>query len=202
MNDQISVAVIGAGPAGLMAAEVLAESGLRVAVYDSMPSAGRKFLMAGKGGLNLTHSEPLPNFLARYGAGRAQIEPLLRAFSPDELRKWALGLGVDTFIGTSGRVFPMEMKAAPLLRAWLHRLRAAGVKFHMRHRWLGWNKDGAPRFAVSDGESVIRADATVLALGGASWPRLGSDAAWVPILEGRGVPIAPLKPANCGFDAG
>jgi uncharacterized flavoprotein (TIGR03862 family) len=202
MKNQNSVAVIGAGPAGLMAAEVLADAGIQVDVYDSMPSPGRKFLMAGKGGLNLTHSEPLANFATRYGAQRARIEPLLKAFGPDDLRKWALGLGIDTFIGTSGRVFPKEMKAAPLLRTWLHRLRASGVKFHMRHRWLGWGTDGAPRFALPEGESVIHAAATVLALGGGSWARLGSDAAWVPLLEGRGVRIVPLKPANSGFDVG
>ena len=194
------VAVIGAGPAGLMAAEVLAAAGVEVDVYDAMPSAGRKFLLAGKGGLNLTHSEPFDAFASRYGARRAQVEPLLREFDAQALRDWARGLGVETFVGTSGRVFPAEMKAAPLLRAWLHRLRAAGVRFHMRHRFVGWAPDGALRFDAPGGEQIARADAVVLALGGASWPRLGSDGAWVPLLAERGVDVAPLAPANCGFD--
>ena len=193
-------AVIGAGPAGLMAAEVLAQAGVAVHVFDAMPSAGRKFLLAGKGGLNLTHSEPFAPFAARFGARSAQIAPLLERFGAEHLRAWAQGLGVDTFVGTSGRVFPADMKAAPLLRAWLHRLRGLGVQFHMRHRWLGWAPDGALRFAVPQGERQVAARATVLALGGASWPRLGSDAAWVPLLAGKGVDIAPLQPANCGFD--
>jgi uncharacterized flavoprotein (TIGR03862 family) len=194
------VAVIGAGPAGLMAAEVLAASGVQVDVYDAMPSAGRKFLLAGKGGLNLTHAEPFEPFASRYGERRQQVEPWLREFGADELRAWATGLGVDTFVGTSGRVFPAEMKAAPLLRAWLHRLRAGGVRFHMRHRWTGWGDGGSLRFTAPEGEVAVRADATVLALGGASWPRLGSDGAWVPLLEQRGAAVAPLQPANCGFD--
>ncbi|MDP3760032.1 MAG: TIGR03862 family flavoprotein [Ramlibacter sp.] len=195
-----SVTVIGAGPAGLMAAEVLSAAGLEVDVYDAMPSAGRKFLLAGKGGLNLTHSEPFDAFASRYGDRRAQIEPLLRGFDAQALRDWAQGLGVETFVGTSGRVFPAEMKAAPLLRAWLHRLRAAGVRFHMRHRFVGWTPDGALRFDAPGGEEIARADAVVLALGGASWPRLGSDGAWVPLLQARGIDVAPLAPANCGFD--
>ena len=194
------VAVIGAGPAGLMAAEVLAAAGVQVDAYDAMPSAGRKFLLAGKGGLNLTHSEPFEMFASRYGARRPQVEPLLRRFDAQALREWAKGLGVDTFVGTSGRVFPAEMKAAPLLRAWLHRLRAAGVRFHMRHRFLGWAVGGALRFATPAGESEAAAEAVVLALGGASWPRLGSDGAWVALLQERGVAVAPLLPANCGFD--
>ena len=194
------VAVIGAGPAGLMAAEVLAAAGVQVDVYDAMPSAGRKFLLAGKGGLNLTHSEPFEMFASRYGARRPQVEPLLRRFDAQALREWAKGLGVDTFVGTSGRVFPAEMKAAPLLRAWLHRLRAAGVRFHMRHRFLGWAVGGALRFATPAGESEAAAEVVVLALGGASWPRLGSDGAWVALLQERGVAVAPLLPANCGFD--
>jgi uncharacterized flavoprotein (TIGR03862 family) len=194
------VAVIGAGPAGLMAAEVLSSAGVAVDVYDAMPSAGRKFLLAGKGGLNLTHSEPFDLFASRYGARRPQVEPLLREFDAQALREWALGLGVDTFVGTSGRVFPAEMKAAPLLRAWLHRLRAAGVRFHMRHRFLGWAASGELRFATPAGETASAADAVVLALGGASWPRLGSDGAWVALLRERGVEVAPLLPANCGFD--
>lgn len=194
------VAVIGGGPAGLMAAEVLAQAGIAVQVFDAMPSVGRKFLLAGKGGLNLTHSEPFEPFAARFGARRAQMAPLLSHFGAEQLRAWAHGLGVDTFVGTSGRVFPVDMKAAPLLRAWLHRLRGMGVQLHMRHRWLGWASDGALRFATPRGERPVAARATVLALGGASWPRLGSDAAWVPLLAEQGVEIAPLRPANCGFD--
>lgn len=195
------VAVIGGGPAGLMAAEALAAGGARVALYDAMPSVGRKFLLAGRGGLNITHSEPLDAFLDRYGARREAIGPLLADFGPEALRAWVHGLGVETFIGTSGRVFPAEMKAAPLLRAWLHRLRAAGVTFHVRHRWLGWDASGAPRFATPAGECGVHAEATVLALGGGSWAKFGSDGAWVPLLAGRGVAVAPLRPANCGFDA-
>lgn len=197
-----SVAIIGGGPAGLMAAEVVAAGGVRVDLYDAMPSVGRKFLLAGKGGLNLTHAEPLDAFLSRYGTRRGRIAPLLKAFGPDALREWARGLGIETFIGSSGRVFPAGMKAAPLLRAWLHRLRASGAHFHVRHRWLGWNHDGSLRFSTPRGEVSGRADAVVLALGGASWPRLGSDGAWVPLLTGRGVAVAPLRPANCGFDTG
>src|SRR5438552_12791415 len=196
------VAVVGGGPAGLMAAEVLAEAGMQVDVFDAMPSVGRKFLLAGKGGLNLTHSEPFDSFVARYGARRAQIEPLLRVFEPDALRAWALDLGIETFVGSSGRVFPTDLKAAPLLRAWLRRLRQAGVRFQMRHRWSGWDQQGALSFATRDGNRSVRADAVVLALGGGSWPKLGSDALWVPLLAGRGLHIAPLQPANCGFDVG
>jgi uncharacterized flavoprotein (TIGR03862 family) len=198
------VAVIGGGPAGLMAAEVLAQAGVSVDVYDTMPSVGRKFLLAGKGGLNLTHSEPIEPFLDRYGAHRARIEPLLRDFGPDALRAWAGALGITTFVGSSGRVFPAEMKAAPLLRAWLHRLRDAGVRFHMRHRWLGWGeaRDARQtlRFATPSGEREPAFDAVVLALGGASWPQLGSDGGWVPLLQTRGVALAPLQASNCGFD--
>jgi uncharacterized flavoprotein (TIGR03862 family) len=196
----MTVAVIGAGPAGLMAAEVLSRGGQQVHVFDAMPSAGRKFLLAGKGGLNLTHSEPFDLFASRYGDRRAQVEPLLRDFDAQALRAWAKELGIETFVGTSGRVFPAEMKAAPLLRAWLHRLRAAGVQFHMRHRFFGWTADGALRLATPQGDQSVAADAVVLALGGASWPRLGSDGAWVPLLEQRGVAVALLQPANCGFD--
>lgn len=194
------VAVIGGGPAGLMAAEVLAEGGARVDLFDAMPSVGRKFLLAGKGGLNLTHSEPFEAFVGRYGARRASIEPMLHRFGPAELRAWAQALGVGTFVGSSGRVFPTDMKAAPLLRAWLARLRAAGVGFHMRHRWLGWDASGALRFDTPRGELPHAADAVVLALGGGSWARLGSDGAWVPLLEQRGVDVAALQPSNCGFD--
>ncbi|MDR7271606.1 putative flavoprotein (TIGR03862 family) [Pelomonas saccharophila] len=196
------IAVIGGGPAGLMAAEVLAAAGQAVTVFDAKPSVGRKFLLAGKGGLNLTHSEPFEPFVGRFGARAAQIAPLLRGFDADALRTWAAELGVQTFVGTSGRVFPTDLKAAPLLRAWLHRLRAAGVKFAMRHRWTGWTTDGALRFETPDGERLVTPAATLLALGGASWPQLGSDGAWAPWLADRGVDIAPLQPANCGFDVG
>ncbi|MDP9928830.1 TIGR03862 family flavoprotein [Variovorax paradoxus] len=197
-----TVAVIGGGPAGLMAAEVLSASGAQVHVYDAMPSVGRKFLLAGRGGLNLTHSEPFDVFMRRFGERRAQLEPMLTQFAPQQVREWAAGLGIETFVGTSGRVFPTDMKAAPLLRAWLHRLRAAGVQFHMRHRWLGDVPFNAAslRFATPTGNATVKADAVVLALGGASWARLGSDGAWAPWLQERGVDIAPLLPANCGFD--
>ncbi|WP_427184592.1 TIGR03862 family flavoprotein [Bordetella bronchialis] len=194
------IAVIGGGPAGLAAAEVLAAAGLGVDLFDAMPSLGRKFLMAGRGGLNLTHNEPLDTFLARYGSRQADIAPLVRAFDPRALRDWAAGLGVETFVGSSGRVFPREMKAAPLLRAWVHRLRESGVVTHARHRWLGWDDTGRLRFATPVGEQHHTAPAAILALGGGSWARLGSDAAWVPVLQDRGVSIAPLKPSNCGFD--
>jgi len=201
MADRLAV-VIGAGPAGLMAAERLAASGHRVEVFDAMPSAGRKFLLAGKGGLNLTHSEPFERFVTRYGVAAGWMAPRLQAFGADALRAWAAELGVSTFVGTSGRVFPAEMKAAPLLRAWLHRLRVAGVVFQMRHRWTGWTDDGALAFDGPAGPVTRRAGATILALGGASWPRLGSDGAWWPWLAARGVELAPLAPANCGFDVG
>ncbi len=200
MNTNRTVAVIGGGPAGLMAAEVLSQAGVSVELYDTMPSLGRKFLMAGKGGLNLTHSEPIETFLSRYGARQPEIEPLLASFGPETLRSWAQGLGIDTFVGSSGRVFPTDKKAAPLLRAWLHRLRGAGVHIHVRHRWLGWTADGALRFATPNGEQALAADAVVLAMGGGSWAKLGSDGAWVPVLSAHGVPVAPLRPANCGFD--
>jgi uncharacterized flavoprotein (TIGR03862 family) len=184
-----------------MAAEVLAASGrASVHVFDAMPSVGRKFLLAGKGGLNLTHSEPLPAFVSRYGARAPQVAAWLGQFGPDATRAWAHGLGVDTFVGSSGRVFPTDLKAAPLLRAWLHRLRERGVAFHMRHRWLGWGEGAALRFATPQGDTTVRPQVTVLALGGASWPRLGSDAAWVPWLGEAGADVAPLRPANCGFD--
>ncbi len=193
-------AVIGGGPAGLMAAETLSAQGIAVDVYDAMPSVGRKFLLAGKGGMNLTHSEPPERFNERYGAGRADLEPMLKHFGASELRAWAAQLGIDTFVGSSGRVFPTDMKAAPLLRSWLHRLREAGVKFHMRHRWHGWDEQGRLRFETNGGELALQADATVLALGGASWARLGSDGAWVKPLAAREVALAPLRPANCGFE--
>jgi uncharacterized flavoprotein (TIGR03862 family) len=200
-NQLQGVAVIGGGPAGLMAAEVLAAAGVRVDVYDAMPSVGRKFLLAGRGGMNITHSEPYATFLARYGSRAADLRPMLDAFTPDDLRAWVHQLGIETFVGTSGRVFPTEMKAAPMLRAWLHRLRESGVHFHQRHRWLGWTGDGQLRFAAPEGERIARHTAVLLALGGASWARLGSDGAWQPLLAERGVALAPLVPANCGFDA-
>lgn len=196
----MKIAVIGGGPAGLMAAESAIAGGARVDLYDAMPSVGRKFLLAGKGGLNLTHSESLERFLARYGARQEQFQSLLAGFSPDALREWARELGVKTFVGTSGRVFPTDLKSAPLLRAWLHRLRQQGLAIHVRHRWGGWNETGCLRFATPQGERLVSADAVVLALGGGSWSRFGSDGAWVPLLAGRGVPIEPLNPANCGFD--
>ncbi|AXA58491.1 TIGR03862 family flavoprotein [Pseudomonas thivervalensis] len=195
-----NVAIIGGGPAGLMAAEVLSQAGLQVDLYDGMPSVGRKFLLAGVGGMNITHSEAFPAFLSRYGERAANIAPLLRAFGANELCEWIHGLGIDTFVGSSGRVFPTDMKAAPLLRAWLKRLRDAGVAIHTRHRWLGWNPDGSLRIASPEGEKTLRPDATLLALGGGSWSRLGSDGAWMLALEQRGVTLAPLQPSNCGFE--
>lgn len=201
-NNEVppTVAIIGGGPAGLMAAEVLSHAGVKINLYDAMPSVGRKFLMAGKGGLNISHAENFDTFLSRYAERRVDLEPMLTHFPPDALRAWVQGLGFDTFVGSSGRVFPTEMKAAPLLRAWLQRLRRAGVVFHVRHRWLGWDDDNLLRFATPQGEQLIKADAVVLALGGGSWARLGSTGAWVELLQQRGVDIAPLKPANCGFD--
>ncbi|WP_431478043.1 TIGR03862 family flavoprotein [Massilia eburnea] len=201
-NQLQGVAVIGGGPAGLMAAEELAAAGVRVDVYDAMPSVGRKFLLAGRGGMNITHSEPYEAFMARYGSRAGALRPMLDAFKPDDLRAWVHGLGIDTFVGTSGRVFPTEMKAAPMLRAWLHRLRESGVHFHQRHRWLGWSPDGALRFETPQGGRTARHGAVLLALGGASWARLGSDGSWQALLAERGVEVAPLVPANCGFDAG
>ena len=195
-----SVAVIGGGPAGLMAAEILSAHGARVDVYDSMPSLGRKFLMAGKSGLNLTHSEPFEKFVARYGDRSRYVEAWLKNFSPDELRAWARGLGVETFVGTSGRVFPKEMKASPLLRAWLKRLDEAGVYFHLRHRWVGWDENKSLKFETPEGIKIVKADAVVLALGGGSWGRLGSDGTWIPWLSQAGVKVEALKPSNCGFD--
>ena len=198
-NSQTNVAVIGAGPAGLMAAEVLAQGGAGVTVHDAMPSAGRKFLMAGRGGLNLTHSEALPEFLARYREAMPQLAPAVTAFPPDRLRQWSEQLGQPTFIGSSGRVFPEAFKASPLLRAWLRRLDSMGVQLKLRHRWTGWDEKGRLLFATPDGPCAVEAPATVLALGGASWPRLGSDGAWVEPLAARGVAISPLRSANCGF---
>lgn len=192
--------VIGGGPAGLMAAEAMAQAGLAVEVFDAMPSVGRKFLLAGVGGMNITHSEAYPQFVSRYGEREGQIDGLLRDFDADALCRWIHGLGVDTFVGTSGRVFPTDMKAAPLLRAWLKRLRDQGVVIHTRHRWLGWNSDGSLRIAYPQGELQVEASVVVLALGGASWARLGSDGAWQPVLAERAVDISPLRPSNCGFE--
>ena len=194
------VAVVGAGPAGLMAAQELALAGWSVHLFDAMPSVGRKFLLAGKGGMNLTHSEPLDRFMQRYGEREPQLAPLLQAFGPDQVRTWAQGLGIETFVGTSGRVFPVDMKAAPLLRAWLHRLRGLGVHFHMRHRWQGWDGQGRWCFASPQGDVALSSRTVVLALGGASWSRLGSDGAWSVPLQQRQIQVRPLRPANCGFD--
>jgi len=197
-----NVAIVGGGPAGLMAADRLtrdAASPVNVTVYERMPSLARKFLMAGRGGLNLTHSEPLPVFLARYGARAAQLREAIQSFSPSDLRAWSDGLGEPTFVGSSGRVFPRAFKASPLLRAWLRALAARGVVFRTRHRWTGWDVEGALTFAAPDGPISVKPDAAVLALGGASWPKLGADGAWVEVLTAAGIPVAPLKPANCGF---
>ncbi|MBM5571669.1 MULTISPECIES: TIGR03862 family flavoprotein [Deefgea] len=195
-----TVAIIGGGPAGLMAAEVIATAGFAVDVFDAMPSVGRKFLLAGVGGMNITHSEDSTAFLGRYGQASADLAPMIAQFGANELIAWVHGLGIDTFIGSSGRVFPIEMKAAPLLRAWLARLKASGVKFHVRHRWLGWGANKSLRFSSSEGEISRTFDAVILALGGASWAKLGSDGAWVPLLAEQGVKVEPLKPSNCGFD--
>ena len=195
-----TIAIIGGGPAGLMAAEVISQRGARVDVYDSMSSLGRKFLLAGKGGLNLTHSEPFENFVKRYGARQKEVEAWLENFTPDDLRQWARGLGIESFVGTSGRVFPVGMKASPLLRAWLKRLDASGVTVHLRYKWPGWNEDGSLRFQTSEGETELHVDAVILALGGGSWSRLGSTGEWVGWLRQAGVPVEALKPSNCGFD--
>jgi uncharacterized flavoprotein (TIGR03862 family) len=193
------IAVVGAGPAGLMAAEVLVRGGAHVTIYDRLPSAGRKFLMAGRGGLNLTHSEDLPQFLERYGAAAHHLRTAIEAFSPSAVRAWCEGLGQATFVGSSGRVFPKTLKASPLLRAWLRRLAAAGVKFNFQHRWLGWDQYGSVLFETASGRVRIDTPAVVLALGGASWPRLGSDGSWTGILTSAGVTVAPLRPSNSGF---
>ena len=193
------IAVIGGGPAGLMAAQAAAERGAQVALFDAMPSVGRKFLLAGRGGMNITHAEGYQSFVTRYGRQSHRLRPALDQFGPQQVRDWVHGLGVDTFVGSSNRVFPADMKAAPLLRAWLHRLRESGVQFHMRHRWTGW-QDGQLAFDTPDGRRLLAFDAVILALGGGSWARLGSDGAWVPLLQGQGVAVAPLAPANCGFD--
>jgi uncharacterized flavoprotein (TIGR03862 family) len=195
----MNVAVVGAGPAGLMAAETLAQNGVDVTVYDAMPSVGRKFLMAGRGGLNLTHSEALDAFLTRYREAAPRLAAAIKAFPPERLRAWCEELGQPTFVGSSGRIFPKVLKASPLLRGWLRRLDASGVKFALRHRWTGWDHEGRLRFQAPEGERVVEARATVLTLGGASWPRLGSDGRWAETLLAKGVKISPLKPANCGF---
>jgi uncharacterized flavoprotein (TIGR03862 family) len=195
----IDAAVIGAGPAGLIAAEQLSREGARVIVFDGMTAPARKFLLAGRGGLNLTHSEALPDFLARYGAAQARLAPAITAFPPERLRAWAEELGQPTFVGSSGRVFPTAMKASPLLRAWLRRLGEQGVQLKLRHRWTGWDARGRLTFASVDGPRTVQARAVVLALGGASWPRLGSDGSWAELLAAKGIASAPLRPANCGF---
>ncbi|PJK12760.1 aminoacetone oxidase family FAD-binding enzyme [Lysobacteraceae bacterium NML07-0707] len=196
------IAIIGGGPAGLMAAETIRAAGIEVDLFEAKGSVGRKFLIAGKGGLNLTHSEPRPAFDARYRERAEQVGKWLDAFDAGTLRTWAQGLGIDTYVGSSGRVFPLDRKAAPLLRGWVRRLREAGVRFHVQHRWLGWDEDGALRFAIAEGQYRCHADTTVLALGGGSWPQLGSDGAWCGLLAGCGVDIAPLQASNCGFDIG
>ena len=195
------VAVIGAGPAGLMAAEVLAEGGARVTVYDRMPSVGRKFLLAGRGGLNLTHGEELDRFLTRYGAAMPRLRSVIEAFPPAAVRAWCEGLGQDTFVGSSGRVFPKSFKTSPLLRALLRRLGDGGVEFKLRHHWIGCDERGDVLFDAPEGRGVFHADAVVLALGGASWPRLGSDGGWTDVLAKAGIAVTPLRPANCGFIA-
>ena len=193
------VIIVGAGPAGLMAAERAIATGLKVDVYDAMPSVGRKFLLAGKSGMNLTHAEPHASFRQRYSDTSHQLEAALDQFPAQSIRDWAMGLGVDTFVGSSQRVFPIDMKAAPLLRSWLHRLRESGVQFHMRHKWRGWMGDGH-QFSSGEGEKNVTADACIFALGGASWKRLGSDGAWAPVFEAQQIKVTPLEASNCGFD--
>ena len=200
MSNQHTAIIIGAGPAGLMAAERLSEQGFAVDVYDAMPSVARKLLIAGVGGLNLTHSEAFDDFVARYRERSTEVATWLQQLDADGLRAWAAGLGIDTFVGSSGRVFPTDMKAAPLLRHWLRRLKAAGVRIHLRHRWLGFGDDGSMRLLHADAQIQRRADVCILALGGGSWSRLGSDGQWMEILAARTIPLAPLRPANCGFE--
>ena len=195
-----AVTVIGGGPAGLMAAETLADAGVPVDLFDAMPSVGRKFLLAGVGGMNITHAEEQAAFRQRYRERESGVSPWLDSFDSDALRTWIHELGIETFVGTSGRVFPADMKAAPLLRAWLHRLRDQGVRIHTRSRWLGWDAEGRLRLATPEGERLRQPQAAVLALGGGSWPRLGSDGAWQALLAARGVELRPLEPANCGFE--
>ena len=195
-----AVAIVGGGPAGLIAAEHLAGLGHAVTIHEGMPSAGRKLLMAGRGGLNLTHSEPLDRLLGRYREAEAMLTPAIRAFDNQALRDWCHGLGEETFVGSSGRVFPKSFKASPLLRAWLRRLGERGVTLRAGQRWIGWSASGALRFETAAGPVETAPDAVVLALGGASWPRLGSDGGWVPLLEAKGIAVAPLKPANAGVE--
>lgn len=199
MKKHKNIAIIGGGPSGLMAAEILGKSGYKVTIYDRMPSLGRKFLMAGRGGLNLTHSAPLEKFISNYGSASGWIAPHINAYPPESLRAWCEGLGQETFIGSSGRVFPRSMKAAPLLRAWLQRLNGLGVEYKARNHWQGWEDDSLKFIDAENKTILVKPDATLLALGGASWPRLGSDGGWVKILSGCGVVISPLRPANCGF---
>ena len=195
-----NVAIVGGGPAGLMAAEVLSQRGLGVEVFDRMPTMGRKFLMAGRGGLNLTSGQPLDLFLERFHPPCRQLRDALRAFGPEAVRHWAEGLGIETFVGTSGRVFPLDMKAAPLLRAWVNRLRRDGVRFHTHHRWVGWSPGLDLHFETPAGPRLSRPSAAILATGGASWSRLGSDGTWVPLLADQGIGVSPLRPSNCGFE--
>lgn len=195
-----SAIVVGGGPAGLMAAGILAAAGARTTLLDAMPSVGRKFLLAGKGGLNLTHSESHAGFVSRYGAASEQVGAWLQRFGPEQLRQFAATLGIDTFVGSSGRVFPIDMKAGPMMRRWVSRLREAGVEFQVRHRFVGWDDDGALRVNTPEGEARMSADLLILALGGGSWAKLGSDGSWINALEARGVAIAPLRPSNCGFE--
>jgi uncharacterized flavoprotein (TIGR03862 family) len=198
------VAIIGGGPAGLMAAEVIAQAGFAVSIFDAMPSLGRKFLLAGVGGMNITHAEAHEKLVARYAQAEPHLKPYLDNFSAHNLREWVHGLGIETFVGSSGRVFPADMKAAPLLRAWLHRLRELGVKIYPRHSWQGWGDNKTLRIVENNNgnffEKNIQADATVLALGGASWQRLGSNGAWVNVLQEKNIHINKLLPSNCGFD--
>ena len=200
MIETVEIAIIGSGPAGLMAAQAAASAGAKVVIYDRMPSPARKFLLAGRGGLNLTHNEPQPAFLTRYGAAQARLAPLIEAFPPEALRAWAAELGQETFVGTSGRVFPKSFKASPLLRAWLRKLGGLGVEMRLRHEFTGWDAQGRLRFATLEGERLVEARACVLALGGASWPKLGSDGGWTDLLRGEGLSVAPLRPSNCGFE--
>lgn len=195
------IAIIGGGAAGLMAADILRTYPVQVTIYEAKPSVGRKFLLAGKGGMNITHSENFDSFINRYGAEQQFLQPILEQFNNQAVRDWMQGLGFDSFVGSSGRVFPSDMKAAPLLRAWLHRLRESGVKICVRHRWLGWTANNNLHFSTPEGEQEIIADAVILACGGASWPQLGSDGAWQSVLQEQGITVNPLQAANCGFDS-